>query len=83
MRTVAPFVIGASGISPFRFLILNSLSGLIWASLIGYAGYLFGHTLELFLGKLERYELFLFIAIAFMGAIIWCIHWLVRRKASG
>jgi len=83
MRTVTPFVIGASGISPFRFLILNSLSGLLWASLIGYAGYLFGHALDLFLGKLERYELFLFIAIAAMGTVIWCIRWLLRRKTSG
>ncbi len=83
MRTVTPFVIGASGISPFRFLILNSLSGLIWASVIGYMGYLFGHALELFLGKLEHYELFLFAAIAATGTVIWCIHWLLRRKASG
>lgn len=83
MRTLTPFVIGASGISPFRFLILNIASGLIWATLIGYAGYLFGHALELFLGKLEHYELFLFMAIAAAGTVIWCIHWLLRRKASG
>lgn len=83
LRTVTPFVIGASGISPFRFFILNSVSGLLWASLIGYAGYLFGHALELLLGKLERYELLLFIAIAAVGMIIWGVHYLLRRKVSG
>ncbi|MRR16170.1 MAG: DedA family protein [Deltaproteobacteria bacterium] len=83
MRTVTPFVIGASGISPVRFFILNSVSGLLWANVIGYAGYLFGHALELLLGKLERYELLLFIAIAAAGMIIWGIHYFLRRKASG
>lgn len=80
MRTITPFILGASGIPPLRFLIFNMIGGALWATLIGCAGYVFGHALELLLGKLERYEFFLFIAFALGGTALWCVHWLFRRK---
>jgi membrane protein DedA with SNARE-associated domain len=45
-RMVAPFAIGAAGVSLGRFLTLNALSGVIWASLFGLAGYFFGAALD-------------------------------------
>lgn len=78
MRTITPFAIGASGTSPLRFLVLNMASGFFWASLIGSAGCVFGRTLELLLGGLKRYELFLFMILAAAGALVWFLHW--RRK---
>jgi membrane protein DedA with SNARE-associated domain len=45
-RMVAPFAIGAAGVSAGRFVTLNALSGLIWASLFGLAGYFFGATFD-------------------------------------
>ncbi|MGA3084176.1 MAG: DedA family protein [Thermodesulfobacteriota bacterium] len=81
-RTITPFLLGASRISPMRFLILNILGAFFWAVLIGVSGYLFGHVVELFLGKLKRYELYLFITLAVIGAIIWSVHWFRRHKAS-
>jgi membrane protein DedA with SNARE-associated domain len=81
VRTVTPFLLGASGISPVRFLLLNVFGASVWAVLVGLAGYLFGHVLELVIGKIERYELLLFIALALVGAAVWGIQWIVRRKA--
>ena len=43
IRTVSPFVIGASGISVKRFAILNVIAAAIWAVLSCYAGYLLGY----------------------------------------
>ncbi len=45
-RMVAPFAIGAAGVSLGRFFTLNALSGVIWASLFGLAGYFFGAALD-------------------------------------
>ena len=45
-RMVAPFAIGAAGVSLGRFFTLNALSGLTWATLFGLAGYFFGAALD-------------------------------------
>lgn len=82
MRTIAPFVIGASGVSPLRFLILNMASGFLWASLIASAGYLFGRALELLFGKLERFELLLFVVLVAVGVLVWYLHWRQRKKIT-
>ncbi len=47
-RMVAPFAIGAAGVSSGRFVTLDTLSGVIWAALFGCAGYFFGATLDVF-----------------------------------
>jgi membrane protein DedA with SNARE-associated domain len=73
-RTVTPFLLGASGFPPLRFFFLNSLGAILWAILIGGSGYLFGHVFQLIIGKIERYESWLFIALAALGAFLWCIH---------
>lgn len=80
LRTVTPFVIGASGISPMRFLLLNCLGASIWASVIGVLGYLFGNTFEIILGDIKHYELRLFLGLALLGMGIWLVSlWRDRR----
>lgn len=79
-RTVAPFLIGASNVSPARFFILNILGASLWAVSIGSMGYMFGRTLEIMLGDIKKYELLLIAALAVLGALIWLIN--VRRKPS-
>jgi membrane protein DedA with SNARE-associated domain len=82
LRTVTPFLIGAGGIPPVRFLVLNTLGAFSWAVVIGVSGYLFGHAFELIIGDINRYESRLFIALAVSGALIWFIHWFRRRRAT-
>jgi membrane protein DedA with SNARE-associated domain len=83
MRTITPFLLGAGGFRPAKFLFLNVVGGLIWTLVIGGAGFLFGRAAELVLGKIKRYELFFFAALALCGIAIWIIAWLRRRKAAG
>jgi membrane protein DedA with SNARE-associated domain len=82
LRTVAPFIIGASRISPFRFLILNILGASIWALVIGILGYLFGHTLEMLIGDVKKFELCIFAILAGIGFIIWLIQLKKRSSAN-
>ena len=82
LRTITPFAIGVSGISPLRYLALNALGGLLWAIVIGSAGYLFGNAIELVIGDIKRYELELLSGIAVIGALIWFIHFR-KDRATG
>ncbi|MGV8075262.1 MAG: DedA family protein [Syntrophobacteraceae bacterium] len=82
LRTVTPFLLGAGGISYIRFLVLNILGALLWAASIGVLGYLFGNVFELFIGDIERHESYLFIGLAAIGTVVWCVHWLRRQKAA-
>jgi membrane protein DedA with SNARE-associated domain len=70
IRTVTPFLIGASKVSPVRFLVLNIIGAAIWAIAIGGLGYLFGHTLDSFLGDAKKYELIVLVLLVLIAAII-------------
>lgn len=78
LRTVSPFIIGASRVSPLLFLILNICGAAIWSILIGILGYLFGSTLEILLGDIRGYELLVFAILSVAGLLVWLLH--LRRK---
>ena len=81
MRTVTPFVIGMSSVTITRFTFFNILSALVWATLIGNVGYLFGDILEIILGNIRRYELCILGAIAIIGILLLAIRrYHYRRK---
>jgi membrane protein DedA with SNARE-associated domain len=82
LRTVTPFLLGASGIQPVRFLIFNIIGAFFWAIAIGVSGYLFGHAFELIIGNINRYESRLFIALAAIGILVWFLHWFRQGKAT-
>jgi membrane protein DedA with SNARE-associated domain len=82
LRTVTPFVLGASGINPFLFFFLNALGALLWAVSVGVSGYLFGHVFESVIGRVEKYELLVFIVLSIAGALAWGIYWLRRHQAG-
>lgn len=74
IRTVAPFVLGASGISPIRYLALNLCGALIWAIVIGTLGYYFGHAIEILLGEIKQYEEWVIIGLLLVGATGWVVY---------
>ncbi len=84
LRTVAPFAIGMSGISVWRFFLLNAISALMWAGSIGAAGYFFGNTLELLLEDVKKYEEIIIIT-GILLILIRFLHilWKNRRKPQG
>lgn len=86
IRTVTPFVLGASGVSPTRFLILNTIGALLWALAIGVAGFYFGKVLELMLGQLKDYEMLILGSMAGISLIAWLSRRLIinhrRRRVN-
>ena len=73
IRTVAPFVLGASGISPIRYLVLNITGALIWAIVIGMLGYYFGYAIEMLIGEIKQYEELIIIGLLSVGAAVWIL----------
>ncbi len=83
-RTVTPFLIGASGISPWRFMAFNILGGLSWALAIAILGYVSGHAAELLLHDIKKYEFAIMGAIVAAGLTIWALYALAtKRKRPG
>ncbi|SDZ04987.1 DedA family protein [Nitrosomonas sp. Nm33] len=79
-RTIAPFLLGACRIHPVRFLILNIVGAFIWSITVGIMGYIFAHALELIVGDIKRYEVWLFVILSILGVIAWCIYFLSKSK---
>jgi membrane protein DedA with SNARE-associated domain len=63
MRVAGPVLIGASSMPPLRFAVLNALSAIAWALLVGAAGWLFGEAALAILGHLAHVEGWLFGAL--------------------
>ena len=80
LRTVTPFLIGASGVAPLRFSCLNVAGSAAWALAIGIAGYVLGQALETLLEEVRRYELWILAAIGAAGAAVWMRYWWVDRQ---
>lgn len=74
IRTVSPFVIGMSKVPTSRFLVLNFIASIVWASLFSTAGFLLGTMIENVVAEVERYELYLLCGIVAVGIIVWVIH---------
>lgn len=74
LRTLTPFLLGAGGVSPGRFLPLNGIGASIWACALGLLGYGLGQALELFLEEAKRYELLVMGIIVFAGVAFWAIR---------
>lgn len=82
LRTVTPFLIGASNVSPIRFLIFNMFGAFLWSVTIGVLGYLFGDALEIIIGDIKKYELMVFVTLALIGTTIWLIYIRKNRAAD-
>ena len=80
LRTVTPFVIGTSTVSVKKFAVLNAVGAMVWAAAVGSGGYLFGHALEILIGKIKHYEVQVFAVIALLGLLIWIVHFYHRKK---
>lgn len=80
LRTVAPFLIGTSGVRPARFVLLNVIGAAAWSAIVGCLGYSLGLTVELFLAEAKRYETAVLGAIAGAGAAAWLVHFYRERR---
>ena len=75
VRNVTPILMGVSGVSHLKFLILNLIGAAVWAITFTAVGYFFGQAVTVFLEAVPhagRYVLGGF-------AVLVCILWLWRR----
>lgn len=77
-RTVAPVVIGLSGIPAMRFMALNLVAAIVWAVAVASLGHVFGATLETTLGELKALERKL-LAAGVLLALAYAAFFTVRR----
>ncbi|HOJ13481.1 MAG TPA: DedA family protein [Deltaproteobacteria bacterium] len=82
IRTVTPFILGASGVSPRRFMVLNAVGGIAWSLGIASLGYMLGYTAEVIIQDIKRYEYIIMASIVMAGIVFWGIY-LIRRKRRG
>jgi len=80
LRTVAPFVIGMSPVSAKKFILLNAVGALVWAVAVASGGYFFGRALEVLIGKVKSYEMYIMGSVAIFGLMIWIFHFYRRRR---
>lgn len=78
VRSVSPFVIGLSGISPLRFVPLNFISAAIWALSFTYGGYFLGRIISTYLNILLAS---LGVALSLALVVLWIDA--VRRQLLG
>lgn len=78
LRTISPFMIGMSPVATRRFIVLNMVGAIVWATTVGTGGYLFGLALEALIADIKHYELEVIALILLVGGVGWLIHF--RRK---
>lgn len=77
-RTIVPLSLGMSVIKTPVFLFFNTLGSILWVLVVGISGYFFGDVLEIFLGKLKRYEFKIVIYTLIGAIIIYVIYSLIK-----
>ena len=80
MRLVGPLVIGASRVSPVKFICINLLGALVWATLFAGIGYGAGEFLERILGDLKAYRLPIAAGVVGLMVVFAVVrHWRVKK----
>ena len=82
LRVAGPIFLGMAGVSHLRFAVVNLVGAIVWAVLIGGAGYLFGQAVGLFLHDAQRYEAYLLGGLLMLGVAV-LIYRRYRFDAKG
>ena len=76
---ITPFVIGMSGISIPRFIILNGIGAVIWSIMVVLLGYFFGVAVEAVFTDVKRYEYRIFLGLLCCGIPLFIAHLIYRQ----
>jgi membrane protein DedA with SNARE-associated domain len=82
IRTIASFVIGMSHVATAKFVMLNVLGALVWASIVGGFGYAFGKAFEVLVSDIKHYQVQVISAIVVLGVLFWLFYTYSRRKRA-
>lgn len=78
LRAFVPAIAGMSGMSPLRFIIIDSLSSVAWAPAYVVPGIVFAASLGLAAAVATRLAVLLMI----LAVLLWLTVWLVRHAVS-
>ncbi|MEO5373948.1 MAG: DedA family protein [Alphaproteobacteria bacterium] len=79
VRNISPFVIGMTGISRLKFMTLNCLAAMLWASTFSAGGYFFGHAIERILGENQTKALLVLGGIALTVGVVIAVRKRLRK----
>jgi membrane protein DedA with SNARE-associated domain len=80
-RIVGPILLGMGRVSRLKFVVFNFIGAAIWAPLVASIGYFFGSLVEVLLGDLRGFEIWLFVAVAAACALGLVVGHLRSRRA--
>lgn len=81
-RAVIPVSFGTSGISGFRFFVLNLLGAIVWAPIFAFGGYAFGNAIQHFLGNVKKFEVWVVLGALVVFVIIQVVLYLRGKKSK-
>jgi len=79
-RIITPLLIGASGGKRGKFVLLNSLGALCWATSIGCLGYGMGEALQELLPKIKHYKTPVLLGLVACVIIGHLVVWKIRKR---
>jgi membrane protein DedA with SNARE-associated domain len=79
LRVVAALAFGMSSIDARKFIVLNLIGALLWALIMGSAGYLFGHGVEWLRGNPDEQW---WVAAVILLALTVTLWWIRRPRIS-
>jgi membrane protein DedA with SNARE-associated domain len=80
LRIATPIIIGMSGYSALRFLILNAIGAALWATLVGTAGYLFGNLVTPYIAQAREYQWWIVLGVLTFWSLMWLLHRLLTKR---
>jgi membrane protein DedA with SNARE-associated domain len=81
LRITCAVIIGISKVSTIKFLLYEALTCIVWAIIIGTAGYYFGRAVERVLGRAAHIEKYGLLVLLVVGIGIWAYHrWKEKRE---
>lgn len=83
LRNVAPLFLGISVLPTMRFVVLNAIGAVLWATTFSLAGYYLAKGVNAVTGTVARYELaFVLLLLACGGAWGFYRHWRAARAET-
>lgn len=80
VRTITPFVLGAVGISPWRFLFYDVIGTLIWSTTITIIAYFLAGAIQRAMGHIQNVEQALLVVVVVIVSAVSVVYYVRRRR---
>jgi membrane protein DedA with SNARE-associated domain len=69
LRNVSPFIIGMTGVSRVKFVLLNLIAAAVWANTFAWGGYYLGKALDCYLGTSSEIALVAIVLVVVAASL--------------